>query len=274
MQPGDVPSDGKTLQYSGVTELGGNAVSDAQLRRILQRYTWAAYLSSGKDVLEIACGSGLGLGLLAKAARNVFAADIDGEILAHCRRHYSTRVLLLQLDAQSLPFADRSLDTVIMFEAIYYLRNIDLFLAECHRVLRPGGSVLLSLPNSELFDFNRSPHSFFYPNLSALRGLLQAHGFDSRIFGSDPCKAGLSLELATRILKAIAVRYSLIPGSMTGKRLLRRMFHGALRPLPAEIQGTEIGFAELEPIGVGNPVKEYRVLYAHGCRMDGQEDVG
>ena len=54
-----------------VTERGGEAVSQAQLERFHQRYLWAGSLSAGKDVLEMACGTGPGLGYLQGISRSL-----------------------------------------------------------------------------------------------------------------------------------------------------------------------------------------------------------
>ena len=55
--------------YTSVTELPGNKGSKEQLARLYQRYHFALQFSKEKDVLEVACGGGLGLGYLAKSAK-------------------------------------------------------------------------------------------------------------------------------------------------------------------------------------------------------------
>ncbi len=51
------------------------------------------------------------------------------------------------LDAEQIPFADSSLDTAVSAEMIYYLRDPDRFVRDAHRVLRPGGRLVLSTTN-------------------------------------------------------------------------------------------------------------------------------
>ena len=46
--------------YSTVTEVGGDDVSRAQVERLCHRYYWAGAYCLGKDVLEVACGTGAG----------------------------------------------------------------------------------------------------------------------------------------------------------------------------------------------------------------------
>src|SRR3954470_7406348 len=49
------------MDYSTVTEVAGDRASSAQLERIFGRYYFASDFCAGKDVLEIACGTGQGI---------------------------------------------------------------------------------------------------------------------------------------------------------------------------------------------------------------------
>ena len=101
---------------------GGDDVSRAQVERLCHRYYWAGTHRAGKDVLEVACGTGPGLGYLASKARSVQAGDITEALVARCNEHYGGRVPVSVMDAARLPQADRSLDVVILFEAIFIIR--------------------------------------------------------------------------------------------------------------------------------------------------------
>ena len=109
--------------YTIVTEVPGHRGSKEQLERLYQRYRFALQFCKDKEVLEVACGSGMGLGYLAKVAKKVIGGDIDKNILKYPIKHYSGRdkIELRQFDAQNLPFEDKNFDVVILYEAIYYL---------------------------------------------------------------------------------------------------------------------------------------------------------
>jgi len=105
--------------YVSVTEVAGDEVTQEQVDRLCNRYYWAGQYCIGKDVVEVACGSGQGLGYLSGIARSLEAGDYSDEILAIARRHYGERIDLRQFDAQDMPFEDKSKDAIILFGAIY-----------------------------------------------------------------------------------------------------------------------------------------------------------
>ena len=70
----------RLVDYLAVTELSGDEVSQEQVDRICNRYYWAGKYCAGKDVLEVACGTGQGLGYLSKLAKSLNAGDFSEEI--------------------------------------------------------------------------------------------------------------------------------------------------------------------------------------------------
>lgn len=56
-------------------------------------------------------------------------------------------VVPLDLETQALPWADDSVDIVVANQVLEHLKNIWLPMGEMHRVLRPGGRAILSVPN-------------------------------------------------------------------------------------------------------------------------------
>ena len=53
----------------------------------------------------------------------------------------------VDLEASPLPYADASVDVVLCNQVLEHLKNIWLPMAEMHRVLKPGGHAILSVPN-------------------------------------------------------------------------------------------------------------------------------
>ena len=244
-----------------VTEVGGELVSKGQIERFVQRYTWAGKIVRGIDVLELACGAGPGLGHLVSQAQSLVAGDISRELLALAEAHYGSRVDLRKLDACKTGLESASFDAVILFEAIYYLQNVHLFLDEVYRLLRPGGQLLLATANKDLVDFNPSPFSFQYFNPPELSALLGEHGFDSAFFGGSPVPSAGFKNQTLRSLKRFAAGHRLIPKSMNGKRILKRLVFGSLKPMPRDLTNSHYKFVAPVPIPANFPDDLHQVLY-------------
>ncbi|HEU4427741.1 MAG TPA: class I SAM-dependent methyltransferase [Myxococcota bacterium] len=244
-----------------VSELAGEPISREQLARMQHRYAWAAQYCAGRDVVEVACGSGPGLGLLAAVARSLEAGDVSEPILALARGHYGARVPLRRLDALALPFAAASKDVIVLFEAIYYLADASRFVAECRRVLRPGGHVLVATANKDLSDFNPSPHSHTYYGTVELRALFASAGFRAELFGHLPVSAVGWKQRALRPVKRSVVALGLMPKTMSGKRLLKRLVFGAPLAMPAELAAPESAPTPPRPVSGAAPDCEHKVLY-------------
>jgi SAM-dependent methyltransferase len=249
-----------STDFVSLTEIAGDEVSAEQVERMCQRYRWAGQYCRGKDVIEVACGTGQGIGYLAKLARSIVPADYSEAILSIARRHYGERFTFRQFDAQRMPFADRSFDVVIIFEALYYLPDVRAFFAECRRVLRPGGLLLIATANKDLFDFNPSPQSYRYLGVGELGEELGQLGFACEFFGAAPIGAVSLRQKLLRPIKMMAARLGLIPKSMSGKKLLRRLVFGKLVKMPPELAPDAYPYAEPVRLTPGRPDRAHKVI--------------
>ncbi|HEU4948008.1 MAG TPA: class I SAM-dependent methyltransferase [Kribbella sp.] len=102
-------------------------------------------------VLDAGCGEGYGAELLrTSGAEAVVGLDYDSTTLRHVAKAYpQLKVLQGNLVQQGL--ADRSFDLVVSLQTIEHLWDQPRFVAECARVVRPGGTVVLSTPNRLTF---------------------------------------------------------------------------------------------------------------------------
>lgn len=250
-----------STDFSDVTELSGDEVSQEQVERMCHRYYWAGMYCKGKDVLEVACGTGQGAGYLSGLAKTYQAGDYSEEILKIARAHYGERIGFREFDAQEMPFADSSLDVVILFEAIYYIPSVDRFLRECRRILRHGGKVLIASANKDLFDFNPSPHSYFYYGVQDMGKLFEKHGFQCEFFGSTPVDNLSIRQKILRPIKKIIVDFGLLPKTMAGKKMLKRLVFGQLVKMPPEIEKGTAPYAEPEQVSSSEANKRHKVIY-------------
>jgi SAM-dependent methyltransferase len=260
-------SNAVAREYTHVTEAPGNRVSRQAIDMLATRYSFAARFCQGKDVLEVACGPGPGLGLLASVARRLVAGDYTQRLVELAHAHYNGRVTLLRLDAQDLPFADGSYDVVLLFEALYYLGDPVRFLRETRRVLRSGGRVIIVSVNPGWLDFNPSPFSTKYFNSEELRTLLEREGFEPELRGTFRVNTPSLRDRAVSGIKRVAVRLGLIPQTMRSKEALKRLFFGRLQPFPAEWSAGVGTAEEPELVRAGAPDREHKVLFAVGARQ-------
>lgn len=107
----------------------------------------ALKLKGGEKILDVACGTGgLESALLGKfPGLNITGIDITKPMLkiAHEKCKNPHHVRFLHMPSQKLTFEDAQFDIVITCSAFHYMRSPEKVLAECCRVLVPGGRFIL-----------------------------------------------------------------------------------------------------------------------------------
>jgi ubiquinone/menaquinone biosynthesis C-methylase UbiE len=224
--------------YISVTEIANESISSEQLKRLHHRYCWAKNYCVGKDVLEVACGSGPGLHLLNEVAKTLSAGDIDQNIVNVTKKNFNNSFEIKKFDALSMPYKDNSKDVIIIFEAIYYLSNFKKFINECNRVLRINGVILIATANKDLFDFNPSPISYEYFGVKELKEKLSNTGSLS-FYGFLSINEISLFQKILRPIKKIASILGIFPKTMSGKKILKRLIFGKLIKMPKWLNGDE-----------------------------------
>lgn len=102
----------------------------------------------GQRILDAGCGNGW-LASLYGAGHMVVGIDLADANLRRIRG-LGMHAVKYNLDGP-LPFADGVFDTVVCSEILEHIFNPDLLLREILRVLRPGGRVILTVPNLHCF---------------------------------------------------------------------------------------------------------------------------
>jgi ArsR family transcriptional regulator len=165
---------------------GSDALADDLERDYSPGRTWqslaagtAALLQLG-DVLDVGSGDGAAAATIAPYCRSLTCIDANPRLIeaaqARLGRHENVRAQVA--DAHELPFADASFDAVLVFHTLTYAERPPRVLAECARVLRPGGRlVVLCLDEhrqSEVTARYGERHPGFSPR--AVRGMLARAG--------------------------------------------------------------------------------------------------
>jgi SAM-dependent methyltransferase len=110
--------------------------------RMLDRYL-PPETEGRRQALDVGCGTGTMIVHLARYGE-VRGIDADEQAVEFCRRRGIQRVQ--RVDALPLPFPSESFDLVTTFDVLEHLEDDGAMLGEIHRVLRPGGTLLASVP--------------------------------------------------------------------------------------------------------------------------------
>jgi SAM-dependent methyltransferase len=106
------------------------------------------YLGSDVDVLEVGAGQGRWTEFMVGHAHSLMLVDVSAPSLAVCRERFRNDVpaeAFVVNDGRSLPAADSSLDLVWSFGTFVHIDEPEVaaYMAECQRVLRPGGRFVI-----------------------------------------------------------------------------------------------------------------------------------
>ncbi|GGG06135.1 putative S-adenosylmethionine-dependent methyltransferase [Rhodococcoides trifolii] len=174
-------NDTTALPLTGERTVPGIDEENYWFRRHEVVYRDLAHHVTDRIVLEAGSGEGYGADLLAATASRVIGLDYDAFTADHVAVKYP-RVSMVRGNLATLPLADGSVDVVVNFQVIEHLWDQVQFLSECHRVLAPGGILLISTPNRITFSPGRdTPLNPFHTrelNAAELRELLEDAGFD------------------------------------------------------------------------------------------------
>ena len=137
----------------------------------LNRYAFAKPFCQGARVLDAACGQGYGSYLIKTwGAREVVGIDIDADTIRRASQLFKQDGLRYQQHSvENLPFEDHSFDVIVSFETIEHIDHPEKFLLEIKRVLKPGGTVVISCPNDNYYyendcaknPFHKRAYTFF-----------------------------------------------------------------------------------------------------------------
>jgi SAM-dependent methyltransferase len=143
-QPGSAADDYPEALYDLVAAVESRhfwfAARNAIILRAIRRTLGPL---SGQRLLDVGCGTGFVLRALEQAGADAWGIDMHVAALRHARRKVGGT--LVWSPAERLPFLD-DFDVVSLFDVIEHATDDVGLLKEARRVLRPGGSVIVTVP--------------------------------------------------------------------------------------------------------------------------------
>ena len=123
-------------------------------QRLLSAYHQAKSYIKG-DLLELGCGEGRGVELLAPLADSYIGMDKIKAIISNLEKKYPDYKFMSGV-FPPFPFEDNSFDSIVTFQVIEHVKDDEGFIREIHRVLKPGGTALITTPNIKM-TLSRNP---------------------------------------------------------------------------------------------------------------------
>ena len=172
-------------EYYGEPGTKFQPLVESLVRLVASRHI--AFLSSGLApggrVLDVGCGRGVILGELANRGFEVHGVEISAEAARGADPRAEIRIAPRVADAG---YPDSHFDQVIIWHVLEHLPDLRGTLREVHRVLKPGGRLIVAVPNfsslqarwtgAAWFHLDLPRHLYHFP-LSALRRLMGRSGF-------------------------------------------------------------------------------------------------
>ncbi len=123
-------------------------------QRLLKAYHAAAPMVSGAT-LELGCGEGRGVGIIAENADSYLALDKIPEVINKLTTQFPD-LEFRQAVFPPVALPDASFDAIVSFQVIEHIKDDELFIKELRRLLKPGGKAIITTPNNKM-TLSRNP---------------------------------------------------------------------------------------------------------------------
>lgn len=165
-----------------------------------ERAVGALDIQPSDHVLDIGCGSGLSLKLIAELAQKGKACGVDPSLVMAERAVQMNRsaVKAGRVDVRvatmaQLPFPDQYFDKVMSVHTLYFVEDLNAAFSEVARVLKPEGLLVLAFrtPANETVVSNFPPEVYTFRSLQEILRALKGSGFSvfevTEEFIPEPC---------------------------------------------------------------------------------------
>lgn len=227
----EVPS---ALAFDGERAIPGHAPSRHLFCKHLFAYEWLLrHMGGARRILDIGSGEGYGASLIGGGGAQVVGVDISIDAVSHAQRGYGQEgVSFLAMDAHRLGFRTETFDAVVSLQTIEHLSDLEKYLAEVARVVKPGGLFVVSTLNKRLYSPQDGGCCVEYHvrefEAQELRALLSEWFGDVEMLGVQASRRVRDLEF----LVGCPARHR----SRTRSTIARRDYVGLRRIIPVQLK--------------------------------------
>lgn len=143
------------------------SVGDMSLKRRARKVILGLDLKEKDTIVDLGCGDGFFLYLLSNLPikLNLIGYDSDELVLMNAKRNLSLKKIeLINGSITSIPFKRNKCTKVILTEVLEHVEDDKKALSEVYRILKPKGTLLLTVPNYN-FPFFWDPINWVLQNL-------------------------------------------------------------------------------------------------------------
>ena len=128
--------------------------STRRIEELRYRMSISKVPKGSKKVLDIGCGNGELICMLAEKGHKCVALDLSENRLAKFKdRAKKLGVAQIQGDATNIPLQDSSIEVIMCSEVLEHIKDYEKVVKEMHRVLKQDGRIVVSVPyNKELME--------------------------------------------------------------------------------------------------------------------------
>lgn len=190
-----------------------NVFTDEANQKIIDTLLLLLKPSKDKPLIDLGCGSGIFTQMLSERGFECIGVDLSHSLLRRGKQH-QPQLDFIQADVEALPFADNSLDTIVLSCLIHHLPDPSRCIQELHRVLKPQGRFVAFDPNrlNPFMYLYRDRSSPFYSSIGVTENERPVLANQLRTFFSQ---AGLSYH--STYIDGLSYRYV---ASSTAKGIL------------------------------------------------------
>jgi ubiquinone/menaquinone biosynthesis C-methylase UbiE len=181
-----------------------NKISEQEIGRRYQQYFHLYKLKPGDKFLEIGAGAGFALRYVDQIECSYFPVDISAKNVGKLRQKLAKQIFPSCGDVLQLPFHSNTFDFILMAEVMEHLGIPEDALNELYRILKPAGSIVISVPYKEIITYQLCIHCNKPTPTNA-----HLHSFDEEKLKNLLATAGFSMITLTTCLNKITNRLHL-----------------------------------------------------------------